>query len=179
MENTSTFTIAPFLPLQYYFAKGSGQCDLNIEGGAYQNAMFDMNAGNLYNVDLYLLPSSITKIGKPSNLDLGQCAPAVICKINGVQGENISSCIVIGWMQKEKDGDVQFGILTKAGVVEDESIAFERCKTMLNKIASEYYPDYIIKETEHLSNSIHVSQKYGTAITAIVFNEMTLPFKGF
>lgn len=178
MENVSTFTIAPFLPQKFYMSTGSGQSHFNHQGGSFHNALIDMQAGNVFNVDFFIMPANIEHVEKPIEMDVAQCSPAVICCCNGIQGENISSCIAVGWMYGEDDL-CRFGIVAKVAVKEEKEQALKYCLEQLDSINKQYYAAYTMKDVITIAESIYVSQKYGTVLSAIVFNEMILPFKGF
>lgn len=178
MEETSNFIIQPFSPESFYFAKGTGMSNFGHEGGSNQKALIEMKVGNLYPIDLYMLPANITELKEHIPTNQFSCSPAVICRHEGFQGENISACIVIGWLYDETSNK-QFGIVTKTAINEDAEIAEKQCFDKLDKISSEYYPELNLQDYSQICHSAHVSQHYGTVTVAMVFNDLKLPFKGF
>lgn len=180
MTATTDLHIQEVHPAEWFAAKGSGNSNDGHEGGSLPQAIRSAGIGNInvYNVG-YAMPVNAAEIMLPE-MQQGSIIPGITSIAHGVQGETVTAAIAFAKVIETDTNTISNILLCKNTYHEYEHYARKHIMRQLHREFDLQYDfnNYHMIQPRLLIQEAQISQKFGTAYTAICFKSSAYPVSG-
>lgn len=159
------------VPFQYYVTKGSGGSQHEIHAGSYHMALHDAGISD-YNIQTYssILPPIAEEVNSDFiDIPFGSELYTIMSCIHGKKGEHISCGAIFGELRDDHNNKIGSLVCEVSGDYETDELLLKQLKVVIDDLHTKTYGQYTLSNLRTITNSLDVTDKFGTCLVAICF----------
>ena len=167
------------IPHTYFITWGTGQSDVAIHTGSYDDALKQAGIENA-NIMTYssVMPPEAVEVPVPEKLHHGCVLETIMSEMSGKKGERLTAALIIWNIKRVSDGTLLGGFVAEYHGYGSEQAAEENLKASLKGMNErrDYAPDkYEVAGERLFVKSLVPEKAFGTVIVAIGFTSYIWP----
>lgn len=166
------------VPKEFFIASGSGESDITIHAGSFDEAMRDAGIEN-YNLMHYssIMPAGAVEVPPPRDAVHGSVLETIMAVSNSECGVRATAGIVVGWAYDRRTGKKIGGLVAEHSSNEDEEHARRILKASIANMFKNRYDEETaeLRDVRIITKSLVPNKRYGTAMVVIGFTSYEVP----